>query len=216
MSRKHIPHQIQVSILVKSRRRCCICYGLNRDTALKAGQIAHLDHNASDSSEDNLAFLCLEHHDQYDSPARQSKGLMIHEVRTFRNELYCAIDLAFGTTVSFGRTETSRATVAGHYVSSGPHSSAEIRIERLGGNLFHVTGTALEGLTRKYGPHIGELDFISVLKNRRLGFNASRNDGQAYRVTVTCRGGRLTVEEENAIGVHGMGVSFQGQYEKAT
>ena len=50
-------------MLLKSRRRCCICFGLNRDLRLKPGQIAHLNQRNDDNREDNLAYLCLEHHD---------------------------------------------------------------------------------------------------------------------------------------------------------
>jgi len=51
------------------------------------GQIAHLDNDASNNSLDNLAFFCLEHHDQYDSRTSQSKGLMIEEARRYRADL---------------------------------------------------------------------------------------------------------------------------------
>jgi hypothetical protein len=65
-----------------------VCYGLNRDKTIRPGQIAHLDSNPSNNDEDNLVFLCLEHHDQYDSRTSQSKGLTESEVRHFRMELY--------------------------------------------------------------------------------------------------------------------------------
>ena len=55
---------------------------------MKTGQIAHLDGDRSNSSVDNLAFLCLVHHDQYDSRTSQSKNLTIEEVKAYRSELY--------------------------------------------------------------------------------------------------------------------------------
>lgn len=81
---------------MRSRRRCCICYGLHRDVNLKAGQIAHLDKNAANPVEDNLAFMCLVHHDQYDSVTRQSKNLTLREVKFYRDELYSDIAIYFG------------------------------------------------------------------------------------------------------------------------
>jgi hypothetical protein len=69
------------------RRRCCVCFGLNADRREKKGQVAHLDGDPSNNSLDNLAFLCLEHHDQYDSRTSQSKGLTIDEVKKYRDEL---------------------------------------------------------------------------------------------------------------------------------
>jgi hypothetical protein len=47
-----------------------------------------LDHDPSNTSEDNLAFLCLEHHDQYDSRTSQSKSLQIREVKAYRADLH--------------------------------------------------------------------------------------------------------------------------------
>lgn len=59
---------------------------------MKQGQIAHLDHNPANSTAENLAFLCLEHHDQYDTRASQSKGLTFQEVSAYRSELYQAME----------------------------------------------------------------------------------------------------------------------------
>lgn len=78
----------EASVLTRSRRRCCICFGLHRDVEVKAGQIAHLNGDRSNSTIDNLAFLCLVHHDQYDSRTSQSKNLTVEEVRAYRTELY--------------------------------------------------------------------------------------------------------------------------------
>ena len=78
---------IIADVLVASRRRCCLCYSLGNDAGEKKGQVAHLDRNASNNSRDNLAFLCLDHHDQYDSRTSQAKGLTIEEVKQYRNQL---------------------------------------------------------------------------------------------------------------------------------
>jgi hypothetical protein len=88
MARKPIPDSTQVKILMKSRRRCCLCWGFKGEDVVKKGQIAHLDGKNSNCKEDNLVFLCLEHHDEYDSTPRQSKGLREQEVRKWRDELY--------------------------------------------------------------------------------------------------------------------------------
>ena len=88
MARERIPTEISTSVLVKSRRRCSLCTALNRDYEIKTGQIAHLNHNASDNRSENLVFLCLQHHDQYDSGTSQSKGLMRQELVEYRNALH--------------------------------------------------------------------------------------------------------------------------------
>jgi hypothetical protein len=85
--RKKVPDATQAEVLVQSRRRCCLCFGLNRDDKEKKGQIAHLDGNRNNNKFKNLVFLCFDHHDEYDSKTRQSKGLMKIEVERYRDEL---------------------------------------------------------------------------------------------------------------------------------
>src|SRR5438552_2944139 len=75
-------------VVARSRRRCCFCFGLNGDAAVKRGQIAHLDQDRSNRRPDNLAFLCLDHHDEYDGRTSQSKGFTIDEAKLYRSELY--------------------------------------------------------------------------------------------------------------------------------
>ena len=86
--RKKTPAQTEAEVLVASRRRCALCWGLAKDLRVKRGQIAHLDRNHANSSIENLASLCLEHHDDYDTKRSQPKGYSIQEVKTYRNELH--------------------------------------------------------------------------------------------------------------------------------
>ena len=89
--RQHVT-SAETEVLRRSGRRCCVCFGLYRDLEVKPGQIAHLDRNSANSTVDNLAFLCLEHHDQYDTRTSQSKGLTLQEVNSYRTELYKTIE----------------------------------------------------------------------------------------------------------------------------
>lgn len=102
MKRKSIPKYIETEVLTESRRRCCLCYGLNFDDSEKAGQIAHLDGNASNNAIQNLAFLCLEHHDKFDGSTSQSKGYTIQEVKDYRRMLY---DYLSNSTIGKEETE---------------------------------------------------------------------------------------------------------------
>jgi RNA polymerase sigma factor (sigma-70 family) len=86
--RKRIPSDTETRILSKSARRCCLCFYLNQDFTEKLGQIAHLDRDSSNASEDNLAFLCMDHHSMYDSRTSQHKNLTIGEVKSARRKLY--------------------------------------------------------------------------------------------------------------------------------
>ena len=77
----------ETEVLINSRRRCCICFGLERDEEIKRGQIAHLDGDPSNTDPDNLAFLCFTHHDELNSKKSQSKRLTVQEVKAYRDEL---------------------------------------------------------------------------------------------------------------------------------
>jgi hypothetical protein len=85
--RKPVPKIIQHDILIKSRRRCALCYFYQNDIDVKKGQIAHIDRDSSNNKENNLVFLCLEHHDQYDSKHSQTKGFLKEEIITAKTEL---------------------------------------------------------------------------------------------------------------------------------
>lgn len=85
--RKSINSQTQAEVLLNSRRRCCLCFGFERDFNLKKGQIAHIDRNNSNPKIENLVFLCFNHHDEYDSQTSQSKGISAKELENYKIEL---------------------------------------------------------------------------------------------------------------------------------
>jgi hypothetical protein len=91
-ARTPIPDNIQHRVLDRSRRRCALCIHFNNDWSQKEGQLAHLDRDPSNFAEDNLAFLCLPHHDDYDTTRRQTKSLTIREAKTARDRLYAFIE----------------------------------------------------------------------------------------------------------------------------
>lgn len=109
MARKKIPDDIQKEVLVTSRRRCCICYGLNRDISIKKGQIAHLDGDNENYKFDNLAFLCFDHHDEYDGKTSQSKNFTIKEVKEYRAELYENVLTSIDTTKKTDYSEIKKS-----------------------------------------------------------------------------------------------------------
>src|SRR5437016_5360849 len=91
--RRRVPSDTETAVLAKSARRCCLCFHLRHDFNEKLGQIAHLDHDPSNSSEDNLAFLCMEHHSLYDSRTSQHKNYTINEAKIGRDKLYAEVAL---------------------------------------------------------------------------------------------------------------------------
>jgi len=104
-----IPPEVIADVLVTSRRRCCVCFGLSNDAEEKKGQVAHIDRDASNSARDNLVFLCFDHHDQYDSRTSQSKGLTVEEVRRYRAQL----DRFVAQSLPLSDVDIARALLAG-------------------------------------------------------------------------------------------------------
>jgi hypothetical protein len=92
MPRKSFPAVVQTEVLVKCRRRCALCFCLERDGDPKEGQLAHIDRNPENNAPENAAFLCTEHHPRYDSPSRQTKGYGPDELREYQRILYAYVE----------------------------------------------------------------------------------------------------------------------------
>jgi len=90
--RSFIPQSLETEISMKSRRRCCLCVYLLGDKRVKRLQLAHIDHNRANNSPENLAPLCLEHHDEYDTKWSQSKGITTQELKSYNKTLFADID----------------------------------------------------------------------------------------------------------------------------
>ncbi|MBE3025972.1 hypothetical protein [Janthinobacterium sp. GW458P] len=88
MPRKSATPVTQADVVIKSKRRCALCFGLDQNLNERVGQIAHLDGNNQNSQFGNLVWLCLEHHDKFDSTTSQTKNYTPIEVRTYRDNLY--------------------------------------------------------------------------------------------------------------------------------
>jgi hypothetical protein len=86
-SRKTLSPRLEAEVLTRCRRKCCLCVFLENRDAVRRGQIAHLNRRRDDDRFDNLVWLCLDHHDEYDSRSSQSKGLTEAEVRRYRDRL---------------------------------------------------------------------------------------------------------------------------------
>ncbi len=200
-----------------------MCFGLSRDTAIKSGQIAHLDQNASNSALNNLVFLCLECHDKYDGTTSQSKGLTLGEVRQFRDELHEAIASEWNAPVSFVGAEPPIQTIAGHYVREGPNEEAEFDVSILADGRVRVEGFALWGTSRSRGPNIGDLAFVApVINNSTIfreeipSFREETPVGE-YRLELEFGPDGLVATESGANNFNfGMNVSFGGQYKRVS
>lgn len=86
--RKKLLATVETAVLAKSARRCTLCFHLKGDLSEKQGQISHLDDDPSNGAEENLAWMCLDHHSTYDSKTKQHKNYTIGEVKAARAKLY--------------------------------------------------------------------------------------------------------------------------------
>ncbi|UVC09130.1 hypothetical protein IHQ71_00380 [Rhizobium sp. TH2] len=223
MARKAIPKSTETQVLVESRRRCCLCFGLNRDTALKGGQIAHLDHNSANAQKENLAFLCFDHHDEYDSKTSQRKKLSIGEIKVYQRELYDALLPVLSQPVHFGSMKIpANDPYAGQYVRIGnDEESAELNLIPLpdtyeGDLRYFVIGEAAYGKSREFGPNIGILEFVGQMTEKDI-LDFSRTP-IGVRVPFTSlhfvTSDFIVVSEREIEGVYGNGVSFEGTYQR--
>ncbi len=122
--RRKVPEATQAKVLISSARRCCLCFGLSHDLTEKPGQIAHINHDPTNIDLDNLVWLCLEHHDQYDSSTSQSKGITAGEVREHRASLYRELQVKAPEPDSGESPSEPTTTSAG---AAGPVERAERR-----------------------------------------------------------------------------------------
>jgi hypothetical protein len=90
-ARKKTPPSTELDVLTRTARRCALCFGLEGDLSRKKGQIAHIDHDPSNTDPGNLVFLCLDHHDEYDSTTRFAKGVTELELKAYQSVLVVAI-----------------------------------------------------------------------------------------------------------------------------
>ncbi|MBB6117933.1 hypothetical protein F4826_004913 [Rahnella inusitata] len=78
-----------------SAARCAVCYGTRMYTdavyPVPGFQLAHIDRNASNNAENNLALLCIPCHSMYDSVFRQAKNYRPENIRRWRDQLYADV-----------------------------------------------------------------------------------------------------------------------------
>ena len=215
MARKRPPANVEEEVLVLCRRRCCICYGLDRDITIKSGQIAHLDGRPDNNDLDNLAFLCFGHHDQYDTRTSQSKGLTPREVRRFRKELHEVIDQAWKKPLTIAGAEVRvPGDISGRYVRETAYERGELEVTLLSNGRVHVRGVTEWGTTREYVPIIGEVDFEAEVQNGIVTFTDRTLRGGEYKLEITFENGRATAKEQYVVGYFGMNASFEGEYQR--
>lgn len=83
MARKRISDELAAQIMFDSKFKCCIC-----EDGSRGDQIHHIDGNSSNSTYDNLAFLCLKHHADASEKNEMRRKISARAVRKFRENWY--------------------------------------------------------------------------------------------------------------------------------
>ena len=212
--RRQIPRQVLDEVLYLCRRRCSVCHGLHRDASVKQGQVAHLDQDRTNHTLDNLAFLCLAHHDEYDGITSQSKGLTAAEVRRFRKELHEVIAAAWRVPVQLAGVLVAPLGVSGKYVRETDCEVAELEVTEQPEGTARVVGWAVWGTKREFGPNLGDIEFEAPLVDRTVTFVDERRTGEPYRLEIRFEASGAVAREQYAAGYFGMNVSFDGTYRR--
>ncbi|HBC3857036.1 TPA: hypothetical protein KD866_002413 [Vibrio parahaemolyticus] len=129
MSRKPISPTVQAQLLEKSMRRCAICFGVDNDFTPKKGQIAHLDKNNTNPVLENLVWLCLNHHDDYDGSTSQSKNYTFIEVRKYREMLYEHVEKERSQPIIFNQEVEKITSSLNYFMQFIPYSFLRSYIE---------------------------------------------------------------------------------------
>lgn len=206
--RSKVPTAIEEGVIVESRRRCCICFGLLRDFELKPGQIAHLDKKRTNNNKDNLAFLCFVHHDEYDSKTSQRKNYTIHEVKNYRKELHRTIEERFES----GPPSYSQYT-GGYLRLNDDGLSAQILVSQLLDGRFHISAVAVAGESCRHGV----LEFTSELNHNEIVYSEETiesQDGPYQARFIFYENGLSIVESETKSDNFGAFIGFDGKYKK--
>ncbi|WP_305669703.1 hypothetical protein [Falsiroseomonas sp.] len=222
LARAALSKTTETSVLIRSRRRCCICFAINRDFDLKSGQIAHIDRDNTNNREENLAFLCLNHHDEYDSRSSQRKNFTAHEILSYRHELYDHVEKALNIPVHFGSLALPATDpYAGTYVRTGTGSdSAEVNLTPIPDGTeqrprYYISGFAVWGAHRDYGPNMGELGIAGQVDDAGIIEGCEYSENGSYRIRLRFKNGQMELHEENSRGRYGMNVTFIGIYNKS-
>jgi hypothetical protein len=167
---------------------------------VKQGQIAHLDHDNTNYDPDNLAFLCLPHHDQYDSKTSQSKGLREGEVKGFRKELYDRIVAGLPNESVLAESKPRPANLVserpGQVARAEDKQEIAPNIGSLRPQTIHVTHDDEADIWLKSNLMEGEVnDFVGVV----LPFS---NDPQPKKKTLPVGGLRARITHYRGDNVH--------------
>ncbi|MGH8462484.1 MAG: hypothetical protein ACRESS_12830 [Stenotrophobium sp.] len=120
------------------------------------------------------------------------------------------------STFSTAAAGETHIDVSGKYtrVHESKNEEADLQVKNIPGGRVHVTGTALWGTDNKYGPNIGQLDFVASVHNGRVHYSDRHGSGKGYNLEIQFNKHGLTATEKGPNGDFGLNVTFEGEYRK--
>ncbi|MGQ3014186.1 MAG: HNH endonuclease [Flavobacteriales bacterium] len=103
--RKRIPEKLAAQVVYKANRKCCVCKSPGK-------QIHHLNGDTTDNVMNNLAYLCLDCHDEAEKKGGLSRKLSPETIILYRDQLYKQI-------------EQERKQAIGYFSTNVPQLSSE-------------------------------------------------------------------------------------------
>ncbi len=144
-------------------------------------------------------------------------------MKHYRDELERALGDAFTQKVHFGNVTTPVADpYAGTYVRIDTGAdSADVVLTPLPDNMegsprYYVTGFALWGASRPYGPNMGELAVEATMESPGVLVGFSYLSSESIRHTITFLDSEtIQIAEGDTMGMYGMNVTMEGVYKRA-
>lgn len=147
MGRKNFSKAVKIEVATKCRRKCALCFALQGDTDIKKGQIAHIDRDSANASKENAAFLCVTHHDEYDSISRQTIRITPDELKEYQQSLYKYLES--GTMLEVGKRTRKRNTTSPKAIS------LELYDRRM--SIYRVAMQFLRTVHKDYKPDLQDI-----------------------------------------------------------
>jgi len=79
ISAPQIPRTIEIDVLTRSRRRCCLCFGLERDFRQKRGRVVWVGQDSTKTVQSDFIFLCQKH---------DAEEFPVQELKVYGDQLY--------------------------------------------------------------------------------------------------------------------------------
>ncbi|CAA6799571.1 MAG: Unknown protein [uncultured Sulfurovum sp.] len=100
---------------------------------------------------------------------------------------------------------------AGTYSWHKGGATASLTVKKDKANGYGIVGDALYGMSRKYGPNLGDLSFTGFMKNGKLVYTEGKGEDKYTLILKVRKDGSFDISEEG-LPPFGHNVSFAGHF----